>query len=99
LMGNLFIRVRRLGVRRIRVFNIALLGKWCWRLLVDRDSLWFRVLSARYGVEWGCVREGGREASVWWSDISFCNRRNGSKVMLVSLWEMAKILSFEWMFG
>jgi hypothetical protein len=59
-----------LGVRRIRDFNTALLGKWCWRLLVDRDSLWYRVLSARYGTEGGCVREGGREASVWWRDIS-----------------------------
>jgi hypothetical protein len=59
-----------LGVRRIRDFNTALLGKWCWRLLVDRDNLWFRVLSARYGVEDGRVKEGGREASVWWRDIS-----------------------------
>jgi len=40
-----------LRVRRIRDFNIALLGKRCWKLLVDRDSLWYRVLSARYGVE------------------------------------------------
>ena len=28
------------------------------------------MLSTRYGVEWGRVREGGREASVWWRDIS-----------------------------
>ena len=42
-----------LGVRRIREFNVALLGKWCWRLLEDNDSMWFRVLSARYGIEGG----------------------------------------------
>ena len=42
-----------LGVRRIREFNLALLGRWCWRLLVDSSSLWFRVLAARYGVEGG----------------------------------------------
>jgi len=46
-------KVGGLGVSRIRDFNIALLGKWCWRLLVDRDSLWYRVLLARYGVERG----------------------------------------------
>jgi len=46
-------KVGGLGVRRIRDFNYALLGKWCWRLLVDRNSLWFRVLLARYGVEGG----------------------------------------------
>jgi len=39
-------------------------------LLVDSDSFWFRVLSARYGVEDGRVREGGHEASSWWRDVS-----------------------------
>jgi len=24
-----------LGVRRLREFNEAMLGKWCWRMLVD----------------------------------------------------------------
>ena len=32
-----------LGVRRLREFNVSLLGKWCWRLLVERGSLWHRV--------------------------------------------------------
>ena len=36
---------------------------------MDRDSLWYSVLVARFGVEWDRVREGGREASVWWRDI------------------------------
>jgi len=62
-----------LGVRRIREFNNALLGKWCWRLLVDRHSLWFRVLSVRYGVEGGHVLDEGHVASSWWRDIvGFC---------------------------
>lgn len=38
-----------LGVRQLREFNLALLGKWCWRMLVDRGGLWYRVLVARYG--------------------------------------------------
>jgi hypothetical protein len=50
---------RELGVRRLREFNIALLGKWCWRMLMDKAGLWFRVLAARYGVEIGCLRAGG----------------------------------------
>jgi len=50
-----------LGIRRLREFNIALLGKWCWRLLVDRDGLWRRVLVARYGVADGGLEDGGPE--------------------------------------
>jgi hypothetical protein len=40
-----------LGVRRMREFNIALLDKWCWQMVVDKGGLWFRVLVARYGVD------------------------------------------------
>jgi hypothetical protein len=28
-----------LGVRRLMEFNLPLLGKWCWRMLVERDGL------------------------------------------------------------
>ncbi|MCI67636.1 receptor-like kinase, partial [Trifolium medium] len=42
--------VWRSGVRQLEKFNLALLGIWCWRMLVDRDGLWFRVLAARSGV-------------------------------------------------
>ncbi|KAK2433359.1 hypothetical protein QL285_018637 [Trifolium repens] len=58
-----------LGVRRLREFNLALLAKWCWRMLVDREGLWFRVLAARYGVEGGRVRAGDRGGSLWWREI------------------------------
>ncbi|CAJ2672661.1 unnamed protein product [Trifolium pratense] len=59
-----------LGVRQLREFNLALLGKWCWRLLVDREGLWYRVLVARYGVEGGRLREGGQRGSVWWREVA-----------------------------
>ncbi|CAJ2663648.1 unnamed protein product [Trifolium pratense] len=59
----------RFGVRRLREFNQALLGKWCWRMLVDSGGLWFRVLAARYGVEEGRIRDGGRRGSLWWREI------------------------------
>jgi len=38
-----------LGVRKVGAFNLSLLGKWCWRMLVDKEGLWYRVLKARYG--------------------------------------------------
>ncbi|GAU44687.1 hypothetical protein TSUD_183450 [Trifolium subterraneum] len=58
-----------LGVRKLREFNEALLGKWCWRALVDKTGLWYRVLAARYGEHVGRVREGGRHGSTWWREI------------------------------
>lgn len=63
-----------MGVRRSREINNALLGKWCWRLLTDRESLSCRVLSARYGVEGGCVSDGGRDVSSWWQVIAALRR-------------------------
>ena len=55
-------------MRRMREFNIAMLGMWCWRLLVDNGSMCYRVLVARYGEEdvrlevggGGFLRAGGR---------------------------------------
>jgi hypothetical protein len=57
-------------VRQLREFNMALLGKWCWRMLVDRGGLWFRVLAARYGVDRGRLREAGRRGSSLWREIA-----------------------------
>jgi len=39
-------------------FNVSLLGKWCWRMLTEREGLWYRVLKARYGEEGGRIRRG-----------------------------------------
>jgi len=43
----------------MREFNVALLGKWCWRMLVNINGLWYRVLKARYGEEGGGYRREG----------------------------------------
>ncbi|MCI31402.1 receptor-like kinase, partial [Trifolium medium] len=60
---------------QLREFNLALLGKWCWRMLVDREGMWFRVLAAQYGVEGGRLRDGGRHGSVWWREITSIRER------------------------
>jgi len=45
-----------LRVRRLKEFNLALFGKWCWKMLVDTNSLWYKVLCAHCGQEGGdCV--------------------------------------------
>ncbi|MCI82152.1 receptor-like kinase, partial [Trifolium medium] len=52
----------------MREFNTALLEKWCWRMLVDKIGLWYRVSAARYGEEAGRLMVGGGE-------ILRCGRR------------------------
>lgn len=52
-----------LGVKDLESFNLALLGKWRWRLLHEKGSLWCKVLMAKYG-------DGlSRHYSVWWKDL------------------------------
>ena len=47
-----------LGVRRVGAFNFSFLGKWCWRMLTDKEGLRYRVLKARYGEVGGAVAGG-----------------------------------------
>jgi len=47
-----------LGVRQLREFNSSLLGKWCWRMLVDKGGLWYKVSVARFGEEIGQLEIG-----------------------------------------
>ena len=62
-------------MRRMGAFNLSLLGKWCWRMLVEKDGLWHRVLKARYGEVWGRLKEGSSHCSTWWR--SMCRIREG----------------------
>lgn len=59
-----------LGLMDWDVFNKALLGKWRWRLLVDHQSVWGRVVRAKYKIptQFDQVIEAGN-CSSWWKDI------------------------------
>ncbi|CAN6679920.1 unnamed protein product [Malus baccata var. baccata] len=59
-----------LGFRNFQEFNDALLAKQCWRLVSDPNSLWARVLKARYFPRCSIweASKGGR-ASWAWSSI------------------------------
>jgi len=50
---------------------------------VDKEGLWYRVLKARYGEEWGRLKEGDRHGSLWWRTM--CNIRGGTG-MGVGIW-------------
>lgn len=59
-----------LGVKDLESFNLALLGKWLWRALGKRDSLWVKVITSRWGCNWRTGNfERGRKIVGWWGDI------------------------------
>ena len=69
-----------LAIRNLRYFNEALLGKWLWRFVYEREALCRRVRRAKYGVEEGdwCFNSvpGSYGVSLWktissgWSTFS-----------------------------
>ncbi|RVW34912.1 putative ribonuclease H protein [Vitis vinifera] len=61
-----------LGVRNLALMNKALLDKWNWRFAIEREVLWKKVISHKYGVEKGgwCTRaERGRYGVGLWKAI------------------------------
>jgi hypothetical protein len=42
-----------LGIRNMRKFNQALLGKWLWRYAYEEGAWWRSVVVAKYGSTWG----------------------------------------------
>jgi hypothetical protein len=49
-----------LGIRNVRLFNRALLGKWLWRFGNERESLWRDVILSKYG----CLPGGWTSATI-----------------------------------
>jgi hypothetical protein len=62
-------QVGDLGIRNLRDFNIALLGKWLWRYATEREAYWRLVVKIKYGFMNGgwCskVVEGPYGVGVW----------------------------------
>jgi len=59
-----------LGIKDLKTFNSALLGKWCWDLLHKQEELWAKILLSKYG-GWRALEEGirGSHDSIWWKDL------------------------------
>jgi hypothetical protein len=84
-----------LGFRDLVLFNQAMLGRQCWRLLTDPGSLCARVLKGRYFPNcevWNAPQP--RSSSFTWRSICFCMRLvragarwnvgDGNKIMLLT---------------
>ncbi|KAM5569208.1 hypothetical protein ABKV19_016627 [Rosa sericea] len=56
-----------LGFRHLESFNLALLAKQAWRILESPNSLWVRVLQARYfpSSSFWLARKGGSSSWIW----------------------------------
>ena len=59
-----------LGVIDLKLFNLALLGKWIWRLGTDKGGLWKEILISKYG-GWRSLRGEGKSSrcSFWWKEL------------------------------
>ncbi|MCI15296.1 putative ribonuclease H protein, partial [Trifolium medium] len=60
-----------LGVKDLLLFNVSLLAKWRWCLLVEDGSLWKKVLEAKYGRVGRLILPLNRRNyfSLWWKDL------------------------------
>jgi len=60
-----------LGINDIESFNMALLGKWAWRLGTNEIGLWRDIIGSKYG-SWRNLSTIGcnNRVSKWWKDLS-----------------------------
>lgn len=82
-----------LGIKNLKTFNTALLGKWLWRVKTESQSLWARILREKYGVLGGAESCDVRFQSSWWRDLKTWKREGmvfwkiGSLELLRRGWE------------
>ncbi|XP_019418431.1 PREDICTED: uncharacterized protein LOC109329217 [Lupinus angustifolius] len=75
-----------LGIKDLSQFNDALLGKWKWRILVDSDALWVKVIDSKYGTNG--VFNSSPSASRWWRDlVKIGTNDDGPDWMEANLWK------------
>ena len=55
----------RMGFKDLEIFNYALLGKQVWRMIIEPDALWVRMLKGLYYHD-KSVMEVGKEARASW---------------------------------
>ena len=79
-----------LGIKKMMIFNQALLGKWLWCYAIENKSLWRRVIESKYGVNgwYRCTGEvwGPNGVGLWkhirrgWDNLMWFFCGMGTKV-------------------
>ena len=80
-----------LGLKDIKTFNLALLGKWKWNLFQHQGQLWATVLESKYG-GWRSLDATSRDTneSIWWRDfkMAFHHSQQGRTLQNGTLWRV-----------
>ncbi|GKV25095.1 hypothetical protein SLEP1_g34588 [Rubroshorea leprosula] len=70
-----------LGVRDLRKFNLALMGKWWGRLAENGEGMWKKIIVEKYGKGGGhwqdWLDENRGVGSSWWRDVGGINTMDG----------------------
>ena len=96
-----------LGIRKLTLLNKALLGKWTWRFVCEKEALWKQVLMAKYGQEdfgWrtkkavgafgvGVWKEILKEAGWCWENLAFKVGKGNKIRFWTDLWCGDTVLS------
>ncbi|GAU32087.1 hypothetical protein TSUD_152920 [Trifolium subterraneum] len=80
--------VWRFGGEATEGVYAALLGKWCWRMLVDKYGLWYQTLAARFGEESG--RDDVTDYWVWRPDRAVAIRCEVPLKVSVAAWRLLR---------
>ncbi|GKV05619.1 hypothetical protein SLEP1_g17606 [Rubroshorea leprosula] len=72
-----------LGVKDLRKFNMALLGKWWGKLVSEEKGLWKKIIFEKYGRagehSYYWLRKENNSGTKWWRDICRVNTIAGEK--------------------
>jgi hypothetical protein len=58
-----------LGLINSRIFNECLMSKWIWKLYQQKDSLWARLITAKYMRDGDFYKANGKQGSQFWKSL------------------------------
>jgi hypothetical protein len=58
-----------LGIINTRIFNECLIAKWIWKIYKQKESLWVRLITAKYMPQGDFFKSNGRVGSQFWKSL------------------------------